>query len=280
MDDKCVHIIPNGATVDGRTGDVWVNGSRFMEGHASGACANVAPASAGGWEEAISANANTSVGGGADAYSALNSTWVVPSEPVNNNNNSMVMIFSSVEQCSNHSCGVGSGGTIGDIMQPVLQWNNANNGETHQWEITAEYGSTSLGYYQTGGEVVNVGDSIYGELALQSNGQWLIYVYDLSTGAYGYFYWTPTPGNVFNYAQAGVLEAYGTQSESAGPASCNDLPASGSVTFYVGPVAQEGYGDILPSWFDWAGLETPSSCGWGQSFVNPGGYSTTATLKW
>jgi hypothetical protein len=85
---------------------------------------------------------------------------------------------------------------------------------------------------------------------------------------------------VFNYAQAGVLEAYGTQNENRWPAYCNDLPASGSVTFYVGPVAQFGVGDVLPNWFDWGGGEMPSSCKWGQSFVNPGGYNTTATLKW
>jgi hypothetical protein len=170
MDDKCVHVIPNGANVDGKTGNVWVNGSLFMAGDAPGTCANAAPASVSGWEEAISANANW-YGLLAGAYVTLNATWVVPSEPLNNDNNSMVMLFPSVEQCSNASCGVGSGGNITDIMQPVLQWNNANNGETHQWEITAEYGSASLGYYQTGGEVVSVGDSIYGELALQSNGQ-------------------------------------------------------------------------------------------------------------
>jgi len=286
VDSRCVSDVPKGAHVDGRTGDVWLNGTRIRWGAESipgVACpppvvsraSPGAPATYMGWEEDVQADA-VNIDGTA-AYSGMSAIWETPNDPINNDNGSLSFVFPSIEQLS--------GSSVQGIVQPVTAWNNA--GSNHTWQIFGMAGPDANGkYHRSPNETISAEDEISGTVTLEPNGEWLINVQDTTSGAWTLFYWTPVFSTPYNYAQAAVLEAYSSVDESNSPGSCSDLPGGdgAGVSFTILYVNQIGANDVSQSWTGHTIDGKPTSCYWQQTVGtwSSGTYQgdTWAFLEW
>jgi hypothetical protein len=241
----------------------------------------------GGWEESVYANAYNEDGW--KEYNYLQVTWIVPSEPEYNDNNSFFALFPAIQLCTSSDDGCGSHG----IVQPALVWNEEAY-FPHAYSITTQAIQGS-DFSPTVFEEVSVGDTIRGTISFQQAGEWTGYWFieaeDTSSGAYVWQYWEPTASSYFwNAAYSGVLEAYGDQGEDAYPAYCDDLPASKSITFYVNAVEQFYYSEsdydvqVTPDFFGEANGVTPNGCDWswtpGTQSGGPYNGDQNAILTW
>ncbi len=161
---------------------------------------NAVPASFGGWTEWT--NYSNSGGGSTTLFEGI---WNVPSAPLNPANQ-IIFYFTAL-------------GNGNDILQPILEW---GQGGRNYWDISMQY-NVGSGQYFGSYQRVNVGDSIYGYIQLQTGSptRWLIYIYDITTGAPAqstYAYTTHT----FNWNYV-ALESYNIN-------SCSQLPGGNDFT--------------------------------------------------
>lgn len=137
-----------------------------------------------GWAE--QAKYHNSDGGSTTLFEGI---WNVPSAPLDQGAQT-IFYFTAL-------------GNGVDILQPVLEWGQAGR---NYWDIASWYG---LGGNYNSGQYyrVNVGDSIYGYVQLQT-GQpthWFIWTYDINTGVASSIYAYITHTFDWNYV---ALETY------------------------------------------------------------------------
>ena len=208
-----------------------------------------------GWVESASVTTSTS-------YGEIIATWTVPPAPI-----------SKVEQIVYFFPGMEDSNNVVSIIQPVLGWNSFF-GEV--WSIaswncclsgTADY-STPL--------PVNAGDTIQGTVestcsaGTESCPTWNITTEDVTSGASTTLSNSPSDGQTFNWAFAGVLEAYGI-------AQCSDYPPNGSLTFFNVALYDYNFVQVSdPNWSvtDWAPGQTPQ-CDYGAQVA-----ATQVTLNY
>lgn len=178
-----------------------------------------------GWVEDYSITTNTSFG-------LLDATWTVPKTPPSNDGQTLYF-FPGLEDIND----------VASILQPVLGW-NADTPQTHfgtVWTI-ASWNCCISGITVNSPLVrVNPGDSIFGSIqstcgtGTLSCPTWNIETYDENTGGSTSLNNTPSDGQVFNWAFAGVLEVYNI-------AQCSDYPPNGGTVFSL------QYLDGNPGW--------------------------------
>ncbi|WP_323120071.1 hypothetical protein [Burkholderia alba] len=196
--------------------------------------AGVKPASGGGWYEAV-----TYVNGSAGTRQ-LSANWTVPSAP-SVENGQVVFFFPGLTQ-SNYS---------GTILQPVLQWNEFGNNswQFSSWNCCGADGSGTINYSTP--IDVNVGDQLYGLMSQNcavgssSCDSWNIVSTDQTTGQSTALQTggsnTGSSGQVYNWIDGAVLEAYGVT-------ACNQFPADGSLHFSSISAYDANNHAINPDW--------------------------------
>ncbi len=187
-----------------------------------------------GWTE--DAYYHNSDGGSTTLFEGI---WNVPSAPLNQ---------ASPLQTIFYFTALGNGN---DILQPVLEWGQAGR---NYWDIASWYGIGG-NYYSGTWYRVNVGDSIYGYVQLQT-GQpthWFVYTYDINTGVASSIYAYTTHTFDWNYV---ALESYNVN-------NCNQL--SGGNDFTNLRLAGR-----TPSWTSWINQTALSTCGTlGVDIISP-----------
>jgi len=145
------------------------------------------------------------------SYGKIKATWTVPLTPKSNDGQTLFFFpgFMDIDDTEL-------------IIQPVLGWNDGQVG-VGPWNIaswnccpggTANY-STPV--------TVNSGDKILGTIksackaGVQDCGKWNITTKDVTTNKSTTLSNTPSEGQIFNWAQSGVLEVYSI-------AKCSDFP--------------------------------------------------------
>lgn len=147
------------------------------------------------------------------AVAFLHATWFVPSPPTLQTSQ-VLYYFPGLSPLS---------GTI--ILQPVLAWGQP---EAPGWSIASWNCCPGNNVHHGPFASVNPGDELRGDV-FGSNcsggvcGHWQIFTGTVWGGAQSIFE-TDSQGSILNWAFGGVLEAYQV-------ASCNQYPASGSVSF-------------------------------------------------
>jgi len=190
------------------------------------------------------------------ALSYISATWEVPPAPAAGNKGQTVYYFNGLQGLP----------TTESILQPVLAYSNGH------WSATS-WNCCKQGTTVTGNTIaVNTGDVIAGTVMgtnCNSAGlcrNWVVQTLDQTTGAVSTLN-TASWGVPLNWAFGAVQELYGFT-------SCNDLPASGSITFNNQIYTTTSGANARPSW-NWAA--PPSSaprCGY--SATNG---ETTLTLR-
>jgi len=167
------------------------------------------PPTINGWVE--SANTTT-----ATSYGALTATWIVPPGPASNNGQTLYF-FPGLEDIND----------VVSIIQPVLGWNADFAGA---WSIASWNCCPSGITVESSPVPVDAGHEIRGIIrdacsaGTLSCSKWEVTSEDVSTGKSTKLSNTPSEGQTFNWAFAGVLEAYGV-------VQCSDYPSNGSLTF-------------------------------------------------
>jgi hypothetical protein len=167
------------------------------------------PPTINGWVESANTTTTTS-------YGALTATWVVPPGPTSNNGQTLYF-FPGLEDIDD----------VVSIIQPVLGWNADFGGA---WGI-ASWNCCPRGITVESSPVsVNPGHEIRGIIrsacsaGTLSCSKWEVTSEDVTTGQSTKLSNTPSEGQTFNWAFAGVLEAYSV-------VQCSDYPSNGSLTF-------------------------------------------------
>ncbi|MFM0289467.1 hypothetical protein [Paraburkholderia megapolitana] len=219
------------------------------------------PDSSGGWYEAL-----TYVNGSTGTRQ-LSANWIVPSAP-SVENGQVVFFFPGLTQ-SNYS---------GTILQPVLQWNEFGNNswQFSSWNCCGADGSGTINY-STPIDVA-VGDQLAGSMTQtcavgsSSCASWNIVSADQTTGQSTTLKTggnnTGSSGQVYNWLDGAVLEAYGVT-------ACNQFPADGSVHFSSISAHDANNHVITPTWSSDAngiGYVTSPACNYTSS--------ATATDNW
>jgi len=188
-----------------------------------------------------------------NSFTYITGQWTVPKPPTNNNKQ-IIFFFNSLEGATN-------GGSGSDILQPVLQFNNAVPG----WTLASWYGDSN-GYHESTAVPVNPGDTINGTVTLV-NGVW--YVYGYINGALKTTLSVDQSvfegGDAQNTAQW-ALEVYNMN-------TCDMYPPSNSLTLSHISLKDSGK-EVTPSW------STPSANG---KACNAGGSvqsSSEVTITW
>ncbi len=186
-----------------------------------------ASAAASGWIEQES----ITTGSATQSYGSLIAAWTVPPQPLANDGQTL-FFFPGFEDINNTE----------SILQPVLQWFD------RQWAIASW--NCCLNNITTESPVVNVspGDEIYGSITSTcppgtlSCPTWNVLSLDFSTGESTTLSDTPSQGQRFNWAFAGVLEPYSV-------ITCDDYPPNRQTTFenetfdeYLHPIANPRWG--------------------------------------
>jgi hypothetical protein len=205
-----------------------------------------------GWVESASVTTNTS-------YGEIVATWTVPPAPT-----------SIVGQTVFFFPGMEDSNDVVSIVQPVLQFGPSAAGGGNYWGVaswnccpsgTADY-STLVD--------VNPGDTIQGTIkstcsaGTESCSTWNITTADKTSGKSTTLSNSPSEGQTFNWAFAGVLEAYNI-------AQCSDYPPNASLTFLDIALYNDNFTVISnPSWSVtyWATSETPQ-CSYDVQIVSP-----------
>ncbi len=180
-----------------------------------------------GWIEQES----ITTGSATQSYGALIAAWAVPSQPIANDGQ-VLFLYPGFEDINNTE----------SILQPVLQWVGG------QWAIASW--NCCLNNITTESPVVDVspGDEIYGSITSTcppgtlSCPTWNVLSLDISTGESTTLSDTPSAGQRFNWAFAGVLEPYYV-------ITCDDYPPNRQITFdnetfneYLRPITNPKWG--------------------------------------
>lgn len=223
----CVHEIPKGAMVevanDGQiTGDVSLNGALVAHYDPCSEDAVVTrprarteglayPAASGnGWVEASQWDVPL---GASDNIDYMAGTWFVPSYP--ELGGAVIYLFNGIEP---------SGGAW--ILQPVLQYGSNGIGGGNYWAIASWLvGSNGYAFYSPL-EIVSPGDWIFGTTKMTSMSgdttYWKVEAKDTTSGKYSWIT-AHVSGQHWNWAYAGVLEAYNVSSCSQFPSDYHDI---------------------------------------------------------
>jgi hypothetical protein len=230
----CVHDVPNGASIDlanseHQGDDVILDGQVIAHYEACpedpidtrtlGSQNQRDPGPTGnGWVEASQWLVSLKSG---DNLDVIEGFWIVPSPP--KTNGATIFLFNGVEPANGSN-----------IMQPVLQYGGSKAGGGNYWAIASWLVGNNA--YFSPLESVNPGDLLFGftEQTGNSGGKlhYLVKASDIATGAYSSLGVSST-GIQWNWAFAGVLEAYNVT-------SCSEYPTSGSTQFFNSEVAH-GY---------------------------------------
>jgi len=173
------------------------------------------------------------------SYTYFAATFTVPPAP-SNTNGQCLFWFPSVQH---------EGDGVGDILQPVLQYNcNGHPG----WTMASWYGATE--YISTDSIPVNPGNAITGAIIL-SNNVWFIE---------SFHYLNNTPITVLSVAPGSGHEPYFQPQNTAqvalevyGVDQCNKYPASNSFK-WTGLALQDRGNWVTPNW---GPSNNPTSCG-------------------
>jgi len=181
-------------------------------------------------------------------YGEITAKWLVPKAPTTNHGQ-IIYFFPGFEDAQH----------VVTILQPVLEWYNGT------WTISSWNCCVSGAVNQSTPVSVKAGDTIYGAVwhtcapGTFACPTWIVQTQDLTTGTYTQLTNTSSQGQVFNWAFAGVLEAYYVS-------QCSDYPAGGSMSFHDLVLTTNGFVLIPnPNWsvVTIAGL-TPQ-CSYSQS---------------
>jgi len=187
-----------------------------------------------GWAE--DAYYHNSDGGSTTLFEGI---WNVPSAPLDQ---------ASPRQIIYYFTALGNGN---DILQPVLEWGQNGN----FWDISSWYGIGGAYSHNLTLKRVNVGDSIYGYVQLQT-GQpthWFIWTYDTNLGIASSIYAYTTHTFDWNYV---TLEEYGVN-------NCRQFPGGNDFTYLH-------LAGRTPSWTSWINQTSKAQCGTlGVNIVSP-----------
>jgi hypothetical protein len=193
-----------------------------------------------GWVEEASTTTSSS-------FAGISAQWTVPLAPYTNHGQ-VIYFFPGLESYSIHN----------NILQPVLEWYQG------VWYI-ASWNCCVTGAVNEGPVVVvHSGDSIYGSIFQTCAGgtvscsTWNINITDQASGKGSSLSYTSSRGESYNWALAGVLEAYYL-------VACTDYPVDGGITFHDLKLYSFNYTLIpFPTWYAGTYPVTPS-CGYGGS---------------
>jgi hypothetical protein len=274
-DRSCVHEIPIGAHVDASTGDIKTHDNKLLAhfercSHAWNPPAldrETAPNEPGQafWYAFTAAHAVPA--GGLTQFSQVFTNWGVPNPPnVPANDGANLFFFPGFINLSNPA-DITSGVSI---LQPVMMWGSNGKFGGHYWTI-ASWGVWNGGFYHSPPIQVDPGHGIEGDMyQIASNPDaWIISTTDTTTGAWtqAEIYNIPNSWPKYNWAQLGVVEAYGAPSSNIPLKSCSELPPDDELLFSLEDLWQAG-----PTWEDL--IYADSLVSW-QDFDNPMGFSPT-----
>jgi len=252
----CVHEVPNGALLQ-ENGDVFLGGAlvahydecpeapvRTRPLNQLAAQFVDAPGTGNGWVEALQENVPLKSG---DNIDKITGKWTVPNYPTANG--ALVYMFNGLEPSTQNL-----------IIQPVLQYGATSAGGTiggNYWVIASwKVGKTTV---HSTGETVYPGDTILGTTAITSvssgKNYWNIQAVDTTTHSSSGLIVSES-GHTWNWAYAGVLEAYNVT-------SCTEFPASPDTAF-VDTAVYHGYPSFKSVLTIWNGALYPwggPSCG-------------------
>ena len=152
------------------------------------------------------------------SYGKIKATWTVPPTPKTNHNQTL-FFFPGFMDISNTQL----------IIQPVLGWNDGQQG-VGPWNIASWNCCPSGTANYSTPVTVSPGDKILGTIKSackagnKSCPKWNITTKDVTTGESTTLANTPSEGQIFNWAQSGVLEVYSIY-------KCTDFPPNGSIKF-------------------------------------------------
>jgi hypothetical protein len=239
---SCVHQVENGATVMG--GQVIAPDGGVTQTDDCG----YQPVQFNGKDDATTTNGWVEYGDMRTplGFQSLETTFTVPAPP-SNVTNQLVYFFPSFEPA-----------TSGAILQPVLQWGVGPAGGGAYWSIASWYVTSSNQFFASPLATVQPGDVIDGSIVGTtgcSNGtctEWTITTTDTSqSGASPTVLRSDGGGLSYQWAQAGVLEAYSIT-------SCDQYPASGSLRFDSVRVLDANGTELTQPWTPQQMSVTPS----------------------
>ena len=194
-----------------------------------------------GWLESIQTITDTS-------YGKLSATWTVPPAPTNPQNGQTLFFFPGFEATVEWL----------SILQPVLQWYPHGPWQMSSWNCCMQ-GTV----WHSVPKKVSPGDTLLGTITPTCKPgsnyceTWTIVTKDLTTGKKSVLKKTPSEGQVWNWAFAGVAEVYGVR-------ECGDFPANHGVVFTVQLYDQNRQLIADPGWFPHAAdPDTDPSCSYG-----------------
>ncbi|MCZ7355324.1 MAG: hypothetical protein O8C66_04485 [Candidatus Methanoperedens sp.] len=161
--------------------------------------------------------------------------WNVPSAPLDLASPHQTIFYFTAMQNSENSGA--------SILQPVLEW--GQNGR-NSWDISSWYGINGSYFHNETITRVNVGDSIYGYMQLQTAQptHWLIWTYDINSGV---------ASSKYAYTNLKFPNSYVTL-ESYNINNCRQL--SGGNDFTNLHLAGR-----TPSWTSWINQSATAACG-------------------
>ena len=187
-----------------------------------------------GWVEAAATKSSTS-------FAYLNVYWTVPPPP-SKNDGQFVFLFPAMEDTKDFP--VVKGENV-SVIQPVLGW---NRDYPSAWSIASWNCCVTGTVFEATPAPANSGDTIRGYMfdtcspGTLSCPTWDIVTWDLTSGKFSELLNTSSFGQTFNWAFAGVLEAYNI-------VQCGDYPSSGSISFYnLGLYDYKGIKISSPAW--------------------------------
>lgn len=291
IDSSCVIEVPNGATIDERTGGpvtVSLNGSVLatyapctgpklplgpsLQGSGGGSAAQ--------WYEWTWTSA-TQVAG-LEQFNKVVVEWTVPASGPSDS--TVLYLFPGFVDCQNPSS-LSTCTTFGALVQPILQWGYNENNGGHYWLAEgAVYTNSGKWLYLNPCTNLPAGDTVEGfiQQIAGSPDEWEVAIEDADEGCFSYYdYYPPSSAPKFNALAGGVLEGYGSAVENQNGVnpipSCSDLPSSAGEFFDVLAITQAG-----PVWNDfnnvfgqqsWADVTdcasndpfcfSPTNCSWG-----------------
>ena len=187
-----------------------------------------------GWVEAAATKSSTS-------FAYLNVYWTVPPAP-SKNDGQFLFLFPAMEDTKDFPVVKGDNVTV---LQPVLGW---NRDYPSAWSIASWNCCVTGTVFEGTPAPANSGDTIRGYMfdtcssGTLSCPTWDIVTWDLTSGKFSELLNTSSFGQTFNWAFAGVLEAYNV-------VQCGDYPSSGSISFYnLGLYDYRGIRIASPAW--------------------------------
>jgi hypothetical protein len=170
------------------------------------------------------------------SYGELIAYWPVPPAPTSIAGQ-ILYFFDGLEDIND----------VVSIIQPVLGW-NGDDMLSNQWSIASwNCCPSGITWYSTP-VAVNPGDTIQGTVkdtcspGTLSCPTWNITTKDLTTGNSTSLNSTPSEGQTFNWAFAGVLEVYNV-------VQCSDYPPNASITFSNLALYNDNFAQIsYPGW--------------------------------